>query len=116
MGSNVYLDSLLVDFSVDICVGSIFGCSLEFHLEHPHVVYQLCRRSKFDHPEIAGLNRVTDVEVILLKQLLWFTKHGSRKHCMVNCSDSSSHQCICRRNSIELWMDACSVYDKESSY
>ena len=32
MESNLYLDSLLVDVLVDICVASIFGCSLEFHI------------------------------------------------------------------------------------
>ena len=32
MESNLFLDSLLVDVSVDICVASICGCSLEFHI------------------------------------------------------------------------------------
>ena len=32
MELNLFLDSLLVDVSVGICVASIFGCSLEFHI------------------------------------------------------------------------------------
>ena len=67
-------------------------------------------------PEIAGQNWITDVEGNSLEQLLWFTGPRSRKHCMVNCSDSSSHQDFCRRLSVEPRMATCSVCDEKSSY
>ena len=40
----------------------------------------------------------------------------TRKHGMVDCSNSSSDQYFYRSFSIEPWMDACAVCDKESSY
>ena len=67
-------------------------------------------------PEIAIQNRITDVEGNSVEQLLLFTERRSRKHCMVNCSDSSFHQDFCRRLSVEPRMATCSLCDEESSY